>query len=1328
MAKPLHFILFLAACLSVISGCSCSSDEDDDGVSGTCGNGQVDGNEQCDDGNKVGGDGCSPVCTDEDVDGVCGDGSVGAGEECDDGNTADGDGCSATCANEGEGTCGDGTVDPGEGCDDGNTTPGDGCSATCGNEEGCGNGISDPGEECDDGNADPGDGCEPDCTHTPTTVVVCEALAPLPDGSVCKVTAGDASKLIVGDVLTPGTIYEGGQVLVDATGNIACVGCDCEAQAGGATRIDCPEGVVSPGLINTHDHITYTQNSPYEDTGERYEHRHDWRIGKNGHTKINTPGGANGDEVLWGEMRFLLGGATSTVGSGSASGLLRNLDRAQDQEGLNQPAVEFETFPLGDLNGTQLADGCDYPEIIEEGAIVNEDAFLPHVSEGIDQFARNEFLCMSSSDNGGQDLAQKQSAFIHSIGLGATDYATMAGDSVALIWSPRSNITLYGNTAAVTEAQRLGALIALGTDWVATGSVNMLRELRCADDLNQKYYGKFFTDEQLWLMATKNAAEATATDDVIGILAKDKVADIAIFDGSTNAHFRAVIDAELQDVALVMRAGKPLYGDAALLEGLAAPNCDAIDVCTASKAVCLQGEIGKNLAALTAANSGNYPAVHCGVPDNEPSCTPTRPEPVDGSTVYTGEITAADGDGDGIPNADDNCPTVFNPVRPVDNGAQGDFDGDGVGDACDICPLNANETTCTSIDPNDKDADGVPNATDNCPDDQNPNQEDADGDDKGDACDACPDEPNPGAQLCLATIYDIKQGVVAAGSKVGLGSHVVTARFANGFFLQVKPGDPGYNGSDWSGIFVYAPASVVAQGDRVSITAATVQDFFGQIQLSGATVVVDSSTGEAAPAPVVATAAEVATGGAKAAALEGVLVTVENVDVTAVGLPPGPGDMAPTNEFEVEGSLHVNDLLYLITPFPTVGSNFASLTGVLDFRNDDSKLELRGPSDIVAGNAVLTGFGPAKSFVDVGSNGVPTYPQALTVQLSTAVTTDTFVPVTSAEPSLTVVGGGVTVLAGQSTAAVLVDGVTQDTSVTLTATLVNSLQAEVRVLGAAEEPVLVSLTPPAATVAAAGTTTFTVTLDIPAPVGGTEVTLGVVPAGAGTLPATVTVLAGEFQATFDYTDGGTVAAATVSATLGAVTIPATVTVGSGGLVINEVDYDQVGGDMAEYIEIYNGTGAPVNLAELSLVLVNGNNDTDVPYLDLPLGPAGTLPAGGYLVVGATTVVPAPGALKIDFAAAQDNVQNGAPDAIALVNTVTATLVDALSYEGEVTAATIAGLGAVTLVEGTVLPMTVADSNTAVGSVCRLPNGSDSDDAAADWAFTATPTPGAANVP
>jgi cysteine-rich repeat protein len=123
-----------------------------------CGDGILDWNEGCDDGDLVSGDGCSSACT---VEAACGDGGIDPGESCDDGNTASGDGCSAACKLEPR--CGNGNITAGEGCDDGNTAGGDGCSPLCAIEPRCGNGLRESGEACDDGNLASGDGCSGVC-------------------------------------------------------------------------------------------------------------------------------------------------------------------------------------------------------------------------------------------------------------------------------------------------------------------------------------------------------------------------------------------------------------------------------------------------------------------------------------------------------------------------------------------------------------------------------------------------------------------------------------------------------------------------------------------------------------------------------------------------------------------------------------------------------------------------------------------------------------------------------------------------------------------------------------------------------------------------------------------------------------------------------------------------------------------------------------------------------------------------------------------------------------------------------------------------------------
>lgn len=97
--------------------------------SAVCGNGVVEGDEGCDDGDDNGVYGCNEYC----IPNGCGNGYTehGLGEQCDDGNTSDGDGCDSACNTEPSPICGDEVVDSPETCDDGNWDDGDGCASDC---------------------------------------------------------------------------------------------------------------------------------------------------------------------------------------------------------------------------------------------------------------------------------------------------------------------------------------------------------------------------------------------------------------------------------------------------------------------------------------------------------------------------------------------------------------------------------------------------------------------------------------------------------------------------------------------------------------------------------------------------------------------------------------------------------------------------------------------------------------------------------------------------------------------------------------------------------------------------------------------------------------------------------------------------------------------------------------------------------------------------------------------------------------------------------------------------------------------------------------------
>ncbi len=126
----------------------------------------------------------------------------------------------------------------------------------------------------------------------------------------------------------------------------------------------------------------------------------------------------------------------------------------------------------------------------------------------------------------------------------------------------------------------------------------------------------------------------------------------------------------------------------------------------------------------------------------------SRPQPP-GSDCDIGAFEfELDSDGDGVPDATDNCPTTYNPN-------QEDDDDDGLGNACDP----------------DDDNDGVLDADDNCPTAYNPDQEDSDGDGVGDACPPVGGVIVPVSKVELLALrpFDWAQGKLDSGQALWLG-------------------------------------------------------------------------------------------------------------------------------------------------------------------------------------------------------------------------------------------------------------------------------------------------------------------------------------------------------------------------------------------------------------------------------------------------------------------------------------------------------------------------------------------------------------------------------
>ncbi|RPJ28367.1 MAG: ExeM/NucH family extracellular endonuclease [Chloroflexi bacterium] len=164
------------------------------------------------------------------------------------------------------------------------------------------------------------------------------------------------------------------------------------------------------------------------------------------------------------------------------------------------------------------------------------------------------------------------------------------------------------------------------------------------------------------------------------------------------------------------------------------------------------------------------------------------------------------------------------------------------------------------------------------------------------------------------------------------------------------------------------------------------------------------------------------------------------------------------------------------------------------------------------------------------------------------------------------------------------------------------------------------------------------------------------------------------------------------------------------LVINEIDYDQAGTDTAEFVEIRNNDSVSVDLSAYSVQMINGNLGGAVQYRLFSL-PAVSLAAGDYFVLCANNTTVAN--CDLDVAPETDLVQNGAPDAVALL--FNGSVIDTVSYEGDTGAPYTEGSGT-----------GLVDTGSGAQSISRCPDGSDTDVNNIDFSEHLS-TPGAANA-
>lgn len=422
------------------------------------------------------------------------------------------------------------------------------------------------------------------------------------------VRVGTSGLLLRGTVLTPTGVLDPGEVLI-AGNTITCVAADCTTGAPATATIIDTHATISPGLIDGHNHLTYDFLGEWV-APHLYNNRYEWRGDPSYSAWVDPEGdsdnngtqdtGAQCPGAKWGELRSIIHGTTTVQGQAPSSSCLDRLARNAD------------TFTgLGaDIARTTISGPCESGFPTRASLIGSFTAttspttrFYVHMGEGYANAGSamrtnplREFDCYDGTDATyytGMSLLEDASGmpygtavFIHAMPLTPAQLDRTYAQHAHVVWSPSSNIVLYGQTADIAGMLSRGIVVGLGPDWTPSGSDEMLSEMRFAQQYASDHTISALTAEQIWRMSTVDGADVVGLSQ-IGTIAVGQRADISVFGRTSSDPYQAVIDSRAADVRLVLIDGVGYYGDESLRATTAVNTfCEALDACGSAKYIC----------------------------------------------------------------------------------------------------------------------------------------------------------------------------------------------------------------------------------------------------------------------------------------------------------------------------------------------------------------------------------------------------------------------------------------------------------------------------------------------------------------------------------------------------------------------------------------------------------------------------------------------------------------------------------------------------------------------------------------------------------------------
>ena len=391
------------------------------------------------------------------------------------------------------------------------------------------------------------------------------AIASAAGGELLVRAAPAEATALRGCILTPTQAIERGYIVIGAGREIQAI----QKSKPQGVRVHDTGGVILPGMIDLHGHPEFNVFAAWEPP-KQFPNRYSWRGSELYKQLVREPQNTVLDklppktQLRYAEIRALVGGVTAIQGTGDNAtayqdeALVRNVDKWIFGGQVGRSMIDL---PSGDFGKPQL------DSILKGIEDKQVEAFYVHLAEGRSDNKRSqeEFGKLDELN-----AVTDKTVVIHGTALTKAQLSNLKDAGAKLVWSPQSNLRLYGETTRAGDALELGLLMGLGADWLPSGSTSLLAELKVARRELAKQGAKP-TAKKLVDIVTRDAAKIAGLDDKLGVLKEGRPADLVVLERRHENPWENVVEADPSWVELVMIDGDLAYGRDEWLRQLADP-------------------------------------------------------------------------------------------------------------------------------------------------------------------------------------------------------------------------------------------------------------------------------------------------------------------------------------------------------------------------------------------------------------------------------------------------------------------------------------------------------------------------------------------------------------------------------------------------------------------------------------------------------------------------------------------------------------------------------------------------------------------------------------